>query len=269
MNNTLYLECFTGISGDMSVAALIDLGVDIEVLKTALDSLPVDGYKIEVRRVKKSGIDACDFNVILDEEIDGHDHDMEYLYGQEHIHNYSHDHVHMSTHEHKHRCLGDIMDIIHQGTLTDGAKKIAIRIFEIMAVAEAKAHGNSIDEVHFHEVGAVDSIIDIVAFAVCFDQLNIDKVIVPVLNEGCGHVRCQHGFMPVPVPAVINIISKYELVLHQTDIQGELITPTGAAIVAAICNSKKLPEKMVYKKIGIGAGKRNYEKPSFVRAILL
>ena len=267
MNQTLYLECYSGISGDMMTAALLDLGADEKVLSEALESLPVKGVRTEVRRVSKAGLDACDFHVILDHEHENHDHDMEYLHGHSHDHSHG-DHGHHS-HDHEHRGLAEILEILCRAQITDGAREKAVRLFEILAEAEAKAHGTSIEKVHFHEVGAVDSIVDITAAAVCLDNLQIDKVIIPVLCEGSGSVRCQHGVIPVPVPAVTAVTSKYSIPLHMTDVQGELVTPTGAAIAAAIRTSARLPERFVIEKTGIGAGKREYERPSLLRAMLI
>lgn len=287
---TLYLECQSGISGDMMAAALIDLGADQEVLRKALLSLKVDGFEIKISRVKKSGIDACDFDVVLDAEHENHDHDMEYLYGEGHhhdhdeeghMHHHGHeeheaDHLHVHehhhhehTHSHTHRGLPEILEIIHQADMTEKAKKIAERIFTVLGEAEAKAHGADINEVHFHEVGAVDSIADIVAAAVCLDNLGIAEVIVPELYEGHGTIRCQHGLMPVPVPAVANIVQEHQIILHQTQTEGELVTPTGAAIVAAVRTKSKLPEQYMVRKIGIGAGKREYDRPGILRAMLI
>lgn len=267
MNQTLYLECYSGISGDMMTAALLDLGADEKVLSEALESLPIKGFRTEVRRVSKAGLDACDFHVILDHEHENHDHDMEYLHGHSHDHSHG-DHGHHS-HDHEHRGLAEILEILCRAQITDGAREKAVRIFEILAEAEAKAHGTSIEKVHFHEVGAVDSIVDITAAAVCLDNLQIDKVIIPVLCEGSGSVRCQHGVIPVPVPAVTAVTSKYSIPLHMTDVQGELVTPTGAAIAAAIRTSGRLPERFVIEKTGIGAGKREYERPSLLRAMFI
>lgn len=267
MNQTLYLECYSGISGDMMTAALLDLGADEKVLSEALESLPIKGFRTEVTRVSKAGLDACDFHVILDRQHENHDHDMEYLHGHSHDHSHG-DHGHHS-HDHEHRGLAEILEILCRAQITDGAREKAVRIFEILAEAEAKAHGTSIEQVHFHEVGAVDSIVDITAAAVCLDNLQIDKVIIPVLCEGSGSVRCQHGVIPVPVPAVTAVTSKYSIPLHMTDVQGELVTPTGAAIAAAIRTSARLPERFVIEKTGIGAGKREYERPSLLRAMLI
>ena len=207
-DKTLYLECYSGISGDMTVAALIDLGVDHSYLLNALNSLNLDGYQVKISRVNKSGIDACDFDVILDKAHENHDHDMEYLHGSgHHEHSHGHDkhsHEHHHEHHHEHRNLESIQAIINSGNISRRAKVIALKIFQVIAEAEAKAHNKPLNEVHFHEVGAVDSIVDIVALAVCIDALNIQNVIVSELYEGQGTVRCQHGILPIPVPAVAN-----------------------------------------------------------------
>lgn len=275
---TLYLECNAGISGDMTVAALLDLGADREVLDTVLRSLPLEGYSVEIGRVKKAGIDCCDFYVHLDAEHENHDHDMEYLHGHHehnhHEHNHhEHDHgkVHSHTHHHhhEHRGMAEITEILDAGNMTEGARTLAKKIFDILAEAEAKAHAVPMEEVHFHEVGAVDSIIDIVAAAVCLDNLEIEEVIVPKLCEGQGTVRCQHGILPVPVPAVANIMEAYGLTVEFIDEQGEFVTPTGAAIVAAVKTGDKLPAGCRIREIGLGAGKRNYDRPSILRAMLI
>lgn len=263
MKKTLYLECYSGISGDMAVAALIDLGVDPAQLQQALETLPLDGFSVRVSRVKKAGIDACDFNVVLAE--DNHDHDMEYLHGGHHDEH----HHHEGHHHHEHRGLAEIVDILERSGLSERTKALSIKIFCIIAEAEAKAHGVPVEEVHFHEVGAVDSIVDIAAVSYCVDALGIEEVIVPVLYEGTGTVRCQHGILPVPVPAVLNIAESYHLDLRLTSTFGEFVTPTGAAIVAALRTGNVLPEGFTVLKTGLGAGKRNYERPSLLRAMLI
>lgn len=267
MSKTLYLECYSGISGDMTVAALLDLGADREVLKESLKSLPVGGFRTEITRVKKSGLDACDFSVIL--EQDNHDHDMEYLHGSEKSYTGHHEYTHSHEYPHEHRGMKEITEIIQKSEMTARAKKMAMRVFGILAQAESKAHGVSVEEVHFHEVGAVDSIVDIAAIAICMDNLDISNVIVPVLYEGTGFIRCQHGQIPVPVPAVTHIAETHKLKLKITDIQGELVTPTGAAVVAAFRTSDRLPEDFTMLKTGIGAGKRQYRCPGILRAMLI
>ena len=229
MSKSLYLECRSGISGDMTVAALLDLGADREVLEKSLESLKLPGYEIAITRVKKSGLDACDFNVILDAEHENHDHDMAYLHGDgaevhdhPHDHEHHHDHAHPGEHHHhhEHRGLPEILAIIRSG-------------------------------------------------AVCLDNLAPDEVIVTGLSEGSGFVRCQHGMIPVPVPAVLNIVQAHGLTLVPTGIQGELVTPTGAAIVAAIRTKETLPASFKCTRTGLGAGKRTYERPSLLRAMML
>ena len=295
MGKTLYLECYSGISGDMTVAALLDLGADRAVLDRVLKSLKVSGFETKISRVVKSGIDACDFDVVLDKEHENHDHDMEYLHGHhhkghennhfydhnhahedeaEHFHSHEHNHAHgagsaQDRHHHEHRGIKEITYIIEHSAMTENAKKIALRIFEILAEAESKAHNVPVDQVHFHEVGAVDSIVDIVSVAVCLDDLDVTEVIVPVLCEGRGTVRCQHGILPIPVPAVANIVSANHLHLKMTEVEGELVTPTGAAIVAAVKTKDKLPETFEIQKIGIGAGKRQYECSGILRAMII
>ena len=283
MGRKLYLECYSGISGDMMVASLLDLGADQAVLRNTLNSLKIKGFQTQVSRVKKSGIDACDFNVILDAEHESHDHDMEYLHGHHHdheeihghghhheeIHSHHNNHEEIYSHSHEHRGMKEIRLLIQQADMTEGARTLALTIFEILAKAEAKAHNVPEDEVHFHEVGAVDSIVDIIATAVCMDNLDITETIIPVLCEGQGTIRCQHGILPVPVPAVVNIVQAYKLPIQIVEAQGEFVTPTGAAIAAAIRTGQKLPEKFSVEKIGIGAGKRKYERPGILRAMLI
>lgn len=272
----LYLECYAGISGDMTVAALLDLGADQDVLNETLNSLSISGqFQTKISRVLKSGLDACDFDVVLERE--NHDHDMHYLHGHDHHHEHTHDHDHHHehTHEHghdhhhEHRGLIEIQGIIRCSRMTERAKELAEKIFDILANAEAKAHGKPKTEVHFHEVGAVDSIVDIAAVAICLDNLGIEDVIIPTLYEGSGTVRCQHGVLPIPVPAVANIVNAENLTLRITETEGEFVTPTGAAIAAAIRTEEKLPENFRILKTGIGAGKRNYERPSILRAMLI
>lgn len=318
---TLVLDCSSGISGDMLVAALLDLGADEELLKETLDTLPLTGYRVAVTRVVKSGLDACDFDVILDSEHENHDHDMAYLHpdrfepavlteqddhghshgdhdhghshdDHEHSHedhdhaqshedhdhahshedyDHEHDHNHEGHHHHHHgRNLGDIIRILEAGKLTPGALEIALRIFRIVAEAESKAHGLPIEKVHFHEVGAVDSIVDIAAVSICVDQLGITGCILTNLTEGTGTVRCQHGILPIPVPATTEILSRYRIPFHiEPRIKGELITPTGAAAAAALRTGDLLPERFTILASGLGAGKRSYETAGIVRAMLI
>lgn len=299
MGKTLYLDCNSGISGDMMVACLLDLGADYTKLENILNSIPEKGFSIKKSRVMKSGIDCMDFDVVL--EQDNHDHDMEYLFGHEHHHEGEHDHDHHHEHEHshehhhdddhhhehehqhehahdhhhehhhhhEHRSLADVYNIIDNTSMSANANALAKKIFQIVAEAEAIAHAKPINEVHFHEVGAIDSIVDIISVAVCLDDLDVTETIIPKLSEGTGTVRCQHGILPIPVPAVSNIVSAHKLNIEITNVKGELITPTGAAIAAAISTSDTLPKTFKINKIGMGAGKRKYERPSILRAMLI
>ena len=296
MRRTLYLECYSGISGDMTVGALLDLGADRKAVEEAVDSIRpfVQGFDIAVTRVPNAGIDACDFNVMLDREHENHDHDMEYLHGHDHGeanphghehhqvheegHHHGHDHGgehhgHGAVHHHAHTELAEITDVLNKAKLTDGARALAIKIFGILAEAEAKAHDKPLSEVHFHEVGAVDSIVDIMSAAVCMDSLkekyHITDVTVSELYEGHGSVRCQHGILPVPVPATANIMEAYGLPVHFMEMQGEFVTPTGAAIAAAVRTTERLPGSCRVVAQGVGAGKRNYEKASLLRAMIM
>ena len=392
MGKTLYLETSSGISGDMFVAAMIDLGADPEALERALNSIPADGFMVEISSVKKSGIACCDFNVILDAAHENHDHDMAYLYGpapvssaapQEEAHHchchedeeehhchchedeeahhchchedeeahhchchedeeahhchchedeeahhchchedeeahhchchedeeahhcHCHDeeahhchchedeeahHCHCYEEEEAHHChghggeephhhehhhhhgrhLAEILGIIDATDMTDSAKALAGKMFHIVAEAESLAHHMPLEEVHFHEVGAIDSIVDIIAAAVTFDSLGITDVIIPCLTEGRGTVRCQHGVLPVPVPATMNIIEAYDMPLTIMEAKGEYVTPTGAAIATAICTTHQLPKAFRIVATGLGAGKRAYtERTNILRAYLI
>ena len=339
MGKTLYLETSSGISGDMFVAAMIDLGADPETLERALNSIPADGFMVEISSVKKSGIACCDFNVILDAAHENHDHDMAYLYGpapvssaapQEEAHHchchedeeahhchchedekahhchchedeeahhchchedeeahhcHCHEeeeahhchghggeepHHHHEHHHHHGRHLAEILDIIDATDMTNSAKALAGKMFHIVAEAESLAHHMPLEEVHFHEVGAIDSIVDIIAAAVTFDSLGITDVIIPCLTEGRGTVRCQHGVLPVPVPATMNIIEAYDMPLTIMEAKGEYVTPTGAAIAAAICTTHQLPKAFRIVRTGLGAGKRAYtERTNILRAYLI
>ncbi|MBR5337181.1 MAG: nickel pincer cofactor biosynthesis protein LarC [Lachnospiraceae bacterium] len=282
----ILVDCEMGISGDMIVAALLDLGADREVLDRALTGLSGEGVKVRIGRKSRSGIDCCDFDVILDKEHANPDHDMRYLYGHtDHIHNNSDDGLSEEHHSHKdihggdggtgeeeghgHRRLADIEKIIKGLDMRESARALALKTFRILGEAEAKAHGTDLENVHFHEVGALDSIADIVAASVCFDDLSINDVIIPKLCEGTGTVRTRHGILPVPVPAVLNIVSEHGIPMEITGRSGELVTPTGAAFAAAVMTSTKLPSSFKVKKCGYGAGKREYEIPSILRMMFI
>ena len=274
MKKILYLECNSGISGDMTVGALLDLGADQKELERVLDSMKVDGYHLHFGRKVTCGLDAFDFDVHLEHEHSHdhehdhkhghdhehshdheHDHDHEHSHDHEHVHDHTHSHAHehshAHTHGHEHRNLHDVYAIIDRLDTNEHVKNLARKMFLIVAEAESKAHGLPIEQVHFHEVGAIDSIIDIVSTAVCVDNLGVDEVVVSPLAEGRGYVRCQHGVIPVPVPATANIAAAYDLEFRFTENDGEMVTPTGAAIAAALSTGKKLPTGCRIRKTGI------------------
>ncbi len=250
MEKCLYLEGASGISGDMTVAALLDLGGSQEKLAKVLASLHIDDeFHYHVTRGESYGIAGNCFNV--------------------HCHEHDHHDYHHGKHCHEHRNLADILHIISHADMSENAMKLAENIFTKVAIAEAAAHDCKVEEVHFHEVGAVDSIVDIVAAATLIDDLEISSCIVESFAEGSGFVRCQHGELPVPVPAVLNIAEKYSIALKRTGCQGEMVTPTGIAIAAALKTSDKLPECYKVEKCGIGVGKRDFGRANILRAMLI
>ena len=255
MGKILYLECNSGISGDMTVGALLDLGADKEVLLKALESLGVGGYHLHFGRTKKCGLDAYDFDVHLAEDAHGADSESESVH--------DHDHTHV------HRNLSDIYSIIDRLDSSVRVKSMAKKMFDVVAEAESKAHGIPVEEVHFHEVGAIDSIVDIISTAVCADNLGAEEVVISPLSEGFGTVRCQHGIMPVPAPATANIVSSCGLRLRFTDNEGEMVTPTGAAIAAVLRTRDRLPSSFRILKTGLGAGKKDFKQANVLRAMLL
>ena len=245
----LYIEGAAGISGDMTVGALLSLGASQERLKEVLDSLKLgDEFSYVISEKASYGIAGTDFDVILP-----HRH---------HHHEHGHHHHH---HHHEHRNLADVESIIDRGEMSDRARSLAKKAFRFVAEAEAKAHGKPLDEVHFHEVGAIDSIVDIVSAAVLFDDLGETECVVAGLTEGSGTVMCAHGELPVPVPAVLNIAAATGVPLRVSDVKGECVTPTGIALAAAFRTREALPAAYRVKGVGIGLGKRDYGRPASLR----
>ena len=253
MGKTLYLDCTNGISGDMTVASLLDLGADRAKLDAVLKSLCLEGFDYRITQKTSYSLVGCDFDVRL--------------HHPEHHHEEAYDAGHHHHHEHRH--LADVYAIIDRGEMSDNARVLAKKIFLIVAEAESKAHGCLPEEVHFHEVGAVDSIVDIVAAAVLFDDLQIDGCIVTGFTEGSGTVVCQHGTLPVPAPAVLNIAEKYGIPLRTGAAEGEHVTPTGIAFAAAVRSMDKLPSEYKILKSGIGLGKRDFGQASFLRSLII
>ena len=239
------------MSGDMTVGALLSLGASAERLKETLDSLQLgDEFSYVIAQKSSYGIAGTDFDVILP-----------------HHHHHEHDHHHEHHHHHEHRNLADVEAIIDRGVMSDRARALAKKAFRFVAEAEAKAHGKPIEEVHFHEVGAIDSIVDIISAAVLFDDLGETECVVTGLTEGTGTVMCAHGELPVPVPAVLNIAAATGIPLRPSETKGECVTPTGIALAAAFRTCDTLPPAYRVLGVGTGLGKRDYGRPAILRIL--
>jgi pyridinium-3,5-bisthiocarboxylic acid mononucleotide nickel chelatase len=286
-----YLECFSGISGDMFLGALMDAGVPASLLKQTVAALKV-GARLEISLVVRSGISATKVDVLVGGEKDlpreeywkrrqnhsheasDHEHSHEHGHGHSHQdeHSYQHEesrasrtlrHEHPHSHEHG-RGLTEIREIISAASISETAKKTAIVIFEALGRAEAKIHNTSIESVHFHEVGAVDAMVDIVCAAVGAEALGVDEIICSPLNVGGGTVKCAHGTFPVPAPATVELLA--DAPVYSSGLQVELVTPTGAAIVKTLASRFAAFPEMKIEKSGYGAGSRDFPgHPNVVR----
>jgi pyridinium-3,5-bisthiocarboxylic acid mononucleotide nickel chelatase len=233
---TLYFDCFAGASGDMILGAMIGAGVDPDYLREQLSLLPVSGFSIDVQTVNKSGLSATYAKV-------------------------------ETPHEHKHRHLSDIEQIIEGSRLSDSVKHRAVQIFTRLAEAEARVHNETIEQIHFHEVGALDAIVDVVGAAICFDYLKIKRFVCSPLHVGSGMVQMAHGRFPIPPPAVTELLKGVPF--YSSDIQGELLTPTGAAIITTVCSEYGPIPQMMTEATGYGAGTREYQDfPNVLRVLL-
>jgi pyridinium-3,5-bisthiocarboxylic acid mononucleotide nickel chelatase len=255
-----YLDCFSGISGDMFLGALVDAGVAPEIFERAVAALDV-GAKLDISRVNRSGISATKVGVIVNGEEDA-PRSSDPLSTHEHSH--THEHVPHHEHEHKHggakhqhgRGLIEIREIIRQAALNESAKKIAIAMFEKLGHAEAKIHNIPVEKIHFHEVGAVDALVDITCAAVGAEALGVDEIICSPLNVGGGTVTCAHGTFPVPAPATVELLKGVPV--FSSGLQAELVTPTGAAIVRTLATRFASFPEMKIEKAGYGAGTRDF-----------
>ena len=266
----LYLDCFAGISGDMTIGALLDLGLDFEFLKNELAKLGVAGYELSQSRVDRSGINAAKFDVHLSNIEINHHHD--HTHGD---HSHSHDSelithhssLNTSPHSHDHRSLSTIKHLIEASTLSNKVKTNSLAIFQRIGEAETKIHGVDIESIHFHEVGAIDSIVDIIGACIGLEALGIEKIISSPLHVGYGTFTCAHGTYPIPGPAATEILRGVPI--YAKEIEGELVTPTGAAIVATLASEFSKMPMMRVEKVGYGAGTRTYEKfPNVLRAVI-
>ncbi|MBU3189050.1 nickel pincer cofactor biosynthesis protein LarC [Clostridium bowmanii] len=249
----LYYDCLSGISGDMNLGALLDLGIDKEYLIKELCKLNLNGYDIKVSRDSRKGIEGTKVDVILQDDAED--------IVSEHSHN------HESHNNHDHRNLKDIKEIIDSSKLSSKVKELSIKMFLKIAEAEAKVHGKPLYEVHFHEVGAVDSIVDIVGAAICISHLNVHKIMSSSVELGGGFVKCAHGIIPVPAPATVEILKGIPVKLGAVPF--ETTTPTGAAILAANVCEFKDNNNFIVNKIGYGIGNRDTEIPNVLRVMLV
>lgn len=312
-----YFDCFSGVAGDMTLAALIDCGVPVEKLREGLSSLAVEGWDISVEPVLKNGIHALSARITLHGESDEEElqrqtagssrqesaHSQEHSQDHEHAHSHNHEHSHQAhSHEHNHahshdeiahdhshsdahshgetlhaslsphhshahgRSMREIREIITSSTLAANVQETALKIFGVIAQAEAKMHHTTPDDVHFHEIGGVDSLIDICGVAWCLNYLEVDEVYCSALPHSTGHVHCAHGIMPVPAPATLEILK--DAPWFPTGIKGEMITPTGAAIVKALATKFEAPT-FTPRMVGVGAGKKNWpDRPNILRVVI-
>ncbi|SDF32831.1 hypothetical protein SAMN04244560_00593 [Thermoanaerobacter thermohydrosulfuricus] len=229
----LYFDCFAGISGDMTIASLLS-HVDVEEFKKKVKKIALDNFDIEIGETQKNSISARTFKVLYEEE-----------------------------HHHHHRHMKDVREIIEKSDLEEEVKKMSIEMFEKLAEAEAKVHGKSPEEVHFHEVGAVDSIVDIIGTAILIDMIKPDKIVSSPLPVSSGFIKTQHGLMPVPAPATAELLKG--IPVYKSDIEGEIVTPTGAAIVKTLVNEFGGIPDMTINSIGYGAGTKDLEIPNVLR----
>ncbi len=249
----IYLDPFSGISGNMFLGALLDAGFPFHVLEEELKKLNIGDYTLINEKVIKQGITARYFNVNLPEEHHDHDHD-----------HHGHAHVHQHEHHHKHRNLHDIMEIIDSSGLSSAVKEKAGKVFGAIAEAESKVHGKPVSEIHFHEVGAVDTIIDIVGTILGLEYLGIERIYAGKITTGKGFIKCAHGLMPVPAPATAELL--LGLPNQQGIIEKELTTPTGAALVRVLAEiSEDVPEDFSSSKIAYGAGTWDLETANVLR----
>ncbi len=295
----LYFDILSGISGDMAIGALLDLNenIDINMLEVELNKLDVEGYKITSKKTQKNGITGTKFDVLLESNHDhghnhdhdhghkhdhdhghkhdhdhghkhdhdhGHNHDHDHGHNHDHDHGHKHDHDHQ--HEHHHRSYKDIIELIEKSTLKDEVKKLSKEIFLNIGLAEAKVHDKSLDEVHFHEIGAVDSIVDIVGFAICIDALGVDEIISSPVHVGTGFVKSQHGVIPVPAPATLEILKGVPI--YSKGIRSELVTPTGAGIIKTIAKDYISIPEIIIDKIGYGHGTKDLEITNSLRVLI-
>lgn len=291
-SKTLYLDILSGISGDMFIGAMLDLGVDFDAFEAELKKVKVGGYHLHAHRKSKSGIEGVKFDVHDEHasehghhehthEHHHHEHSEEHGHTHSHSHEHTHDHAETHGHEHSHehhhhhhhhddsRNYADIRQLITDSTLSDWVKQKAIAVFHRIAVAEGKIHGHPPEEVHFHEVGAIDSIVDIIGACICLEMLGKPRVESANVVEGTGWVNCAHGRFPVPTMATLEILGARGIAVNQCEEPHELVTPTGAALLAELVETFGPMHGVVAEKVGYGLGTRdNHTRPNVLRAVL-
>jgi pyridinium-3,5-bisthiocarboxylic acid mononucleotide nickel chelatase len=288
----LYLDCQSGISGDMTLSALIDLGADINYIREHLEKLPIDPFSLNVKQVDKKGIAAKQLELRFDEKVDhtqdhhhhdhshGHDHhnhshtDNGHSHGHHHDHHHTHDHghhhddhhTHDGHHHHEHRKASTILEMIEKSELPSRVKERSLSVFQVIAEAEGKIHGMDPKDVHFHEVGAMDSIIDVIGVCLALESLEVEKIIASPVPTGHGKLMMAHGLYPIPAPATAEILKGVPLA--DFHVKGELTTPTGAGFLKALAQEYgNIPPHRI-ENIGYGAGKKDFEHPNVLRTIL-
>lgn len=286
----LFLEAFSGLSGDMLNGLLVDLGADVDYLQRELAKLSMaDEFHLHIQKIAKSNIYGIDFDVHLshDHEKDNgialeqnhHSHEHhEHTHHHSHVHHHEHEHAHHHNHTHTHahhhddeiRTMATIRTLIEQSAMTDFVKQKSIAVFEDIARAEAKVHNIDVAEVHFHEVGAIDSIVDILSFFILWETLSIQKVYCTPITEGSGTIKVAHGVMPVPVPAVMQLrVGANIPIVQDFEIKTELITPTGLSLLKALQPIFMTPSYTAFERVGYGFGKRDTGKFNALRGTLI
>lgn len=262
----LYFDCSSGISGNMTLGALMELVDEPDYLQKELNKLHVDGYHLHVSKTKKNGITGTYVDVHL-EHVHHHDHEYEHEHPHDHEHEHHHDHEHEHHHHHEHRNLFDVNKIIDDADIDPKAKDLAKKIFLKVALAESKVHNETLENVHFHEVGAIDSIVDIIGTAILITKIAPDKIMSSIVNDGYGFIHCAHGMISVPVPATSEIFAASDVKFRQIDVDTELVTPTGAAIIAQLSESFGTMPAMKVQKIGWGCGTKDLKIPNVLKVL--
>ena len=279
---TLYIECNMGAAGDMLLASLAELTGDVKACEEKLNSLGITGVTYEFEKSVKCGIEGTHAHVIVNgaeedehmHEHHDHGHSHEHEHHDDHRHEHTHeDHVHTHEHEHEHTHehhhhthMSDIENIINGLNVSDKVKADALAVYGLIAEAESKAHGKPVTDIHFHEVGTMDAVADIVGACVLFEQIGADKIISSPLATGFGQVRCAHGILPVPAPATAGIIEG--IPTYSGTVEGELLTPTGAALLKHFADSFGARPVMAVSGTGYGMGKKDFEKANMLRTFI-